>query len=118
MLERNSERLPDTIDEIDDEPTASVMARLDRPRRDAPPEITFPRTGVEVFQSSATRGFALAARGGAAGYHWYVNGERLAREEISGRAVWRPTGAGFYDVTVVDRKGRMAKSKVRVIASR
>jgi penicillin-binding protein 1C len=116
MLERNGERLPDTIDEIDDEPT--VMARLDRPRRDAPPEITFPRTGVEVFESGAGRGFALAARGGTAGYRWYVNGERLAREETSGRAVWRPGGPGFYDVIVVDRKGRIAKSKVRVIASR
>ncbi len=116
MLERNGARLPDTIEEIDEAPT--VMARFERPRRDAPPEITFPRTGVEVFQSSAKRGFALAARGGAAGYRWYVNGERLAREETSGRAVWRPAGPGFYDVTVVDRKGRMAKSKVRVIASR
>ncbi len=118
MLERNGERLPDTIEVIDDQPTGPLLARLDRPRREAPPEITFPRSGVEVFQSSAERGFALAARGGAAGYRWYVNGERLMRDETSGRAVWRPTDPGFYDVAVVDREGRMAKSKVRVIASR
>ncbi len=118
MLERNGERLPGTIEEIDDQPAGQMLARLGRPRRDRPPEITFPRSGVEVFESGAMRGFALSARGGAVGYDWYVNGERLMREETSGRAVWRPKGPGFYDVTVVDREGRMAKSKVRVIASR
>lgn len=116
MLERQGAPLPDDIDEIEDNTPGAALARLNAPRETAPPEIVFPRPGVEIFMSD-DRGFALAARGGAAGYRWYVNGEPLAPEELSGRAVWRPARAGFYDVTVVDGEGRAAKSKVRVLAS-
>jgi penicillin-binding protein 1C len=45
-----------------------------------------------------------------------VNGEPVAEETTSGRAVWRPARAGFYDVTVVDASGRKARSKVRVVS--
>ena len=116
MIERQGGALPDLIDEFEGETPGVALARLNTPREAAPPEIIFPRQGVEVFMSD-DRGFALAARGGAPGYRWYVNGEPLTREETSGRAVWRPERAGFYDVTVVDGEGRMAKSKVRVLAS-
>ena len=113
MLERHAGAHNDATD--DRTPAATALARFDRPARAAPPEIVFPRAGVEIFLH-AERGFALAARGGAADYRWYVNGAPLKREETSGRAVWRPATAGFYDVTVVDGEGRSATSKVRVVA--
>lgn len=115
MLEREGEIVEEPpIDNMGTEPSM-MMARFDTSPRETTPEIVFPRNGVEVFLSSA-RGFALAARGGAVGYRWYVNGEPLSREQSSGRAVWRPSEAGFYDVTVVDSAGRAATSKVRVTA--
>ncbi len=114
MLERNGESLLNDIDDVDDEMIGDAMARLSRPSSQAPPQIIFPRPGVEVFVNDDARGFALAARGGAPDYRWYVDGEPLQREEISGRAVWRPNRSGFYDVSVVDGEGRMTTSKVRV----
>ncbi|MEO1135899.1 MAG: penicillin-binding protein 1C, partial [Pseudomonadota bacterium] len=98
-----------------DEAPLTAMARFDAPRETAPPQIVFPRQGVEVFLVSQPRGFSLAARGGEGGYRWYVDGEPVSREATSGKHVWRPARAGFYDVTVVDRSGRKARSKVRVI---
>lgn len=114
MLEREGDITEEPfVDNMEAEPSI-MMARFNTSPRETTPEIVFPRNGVEVFLSSA-RGFALAARGGAVGYRWYVNGEPLSREQSSGRAVWRPSEAGFYDVTVVDGAGRAATSKVRVI---
>ena len=97
-----------------DEDALIAMARFERPQDAAPPQIIFPRNGVEIFLGKEDRGFSLAARGGEGDYRWYVNGEPLAEEATSGRAVWRPANAGFYDVTVVDAAGRHAQSKVRV----
>ncbi len=96
--------------------SGALVARFDAPARSTPPEIIFPRDGVEVFLGGESRGYALAARGGGAQYRWYVDGEPVRRETLSGRVIWNPAGAGFYDVTVVDRDGRSARSKVRVIA--
>jgi penicillin-binding protein 1C len=97
---------------------APAMARLAPPRRASPPEIVFPRDGVELYGESFAddaRGFSLAARGGAGGYRWYVGGDPVT--EMSGRAVWRPDGPGFYEITVVDSDGRTARAKVRVAAA-
>lgn len=114
LLARTGAQLPDEIDQPEDEFSGAALVRLNAPRAQTPPEIIFPRPGVEIFVDESDRGFALAARGGARNYRWYVNGEALSREETSGRAVWRPAKAGFYDVTVVDAEGRAAVSKVRV----
>lgn len=80
----------------------------------APPEIVFPRDGVEIFAGGEGRQITLAARGGAADYRWYIDGAPLARDAVSGRAVWRPRQSGFYEIVLVDAKGRAARSKVRV----
>ena len=92
------------------------MARFDRAPETSPPQIVFPRDGVEVYLGANDRGFSLAARGGEGGHRWYVNGEPVTEETTSGRAVWRPARAGFYDVTVIDAAGRKARSKVRVVS--
>lgn len=113
MLEREGDIAEEAQPEETAPPPDFMLARLGASARDSAPEMIFPRDGVEVFLS-AERGFALAARGGAEGYRWYVNGESLAADETSGRAIWRPGAAGFYDVTVVDGAGRAARVKVRV----
>jgi penicillin-binding protein 1C len=91
-----------------------AVARLVAPRRKSPPEIVFPRDGVEVFAAEDGRPFQLAARGGAGGYTWYVSGVRAETEPTTGKALWRPEAPGFYDILVVDRDGRASRAKVRV----
>jgi penicillin-binding protein 1C len=101
--------------EADD--TEIAIARLSAPRRETPPEITFPRDGVELYGSDfdgEARGFALAARGGAGDYRWYVDGETIAPDALGARSIWRPEGPGFYELVVVDAAGRSARAKVRI----
>ena len=45
---------------------------------------------------------------------WYVAGEPLAPDPVSGRVIWRPKGPGFYRITVVDGEGRKATARVRI----
>jgi penicillin-binding protein 1C len=103
------------MDGADQKEAPIAVARLAAPRRRAPPEIVFPRDGVEIFTGPAEQGVALAARGGAGGYRWYVAGEEIA-PDASGRAFWRPAGPGFYEISVVDSAGRAARAKIRVAA--
>lgn len=91
----------------------AALATLERP--DAGPNLIFPPNGatvqVEAFGPSS-RGLVLAAGGEA--LRWYVEGRPLPVDAVSGRAVWRPSAPGFYDVTVIDGQGREARSKVRI----
>lgn len=90
-----------------------ALARLEP--RETGPRLIFPPDGasvqVEAF-GPASRGLVLAA--GGEDLNWYVAGEPLAADPVSGRAVWRPKGPGFYRLTVVDGEGRKASARVRV----
>jgi len=99
-----------------EEPAAIALAHFGAQTETVPPQIVFPRDGVEVFLGAGDRGFSLAARGGEGAHRWYVNGEAVGQETSSGRYVWRPDQAGFYDVVVVDDAGRRSHAKVRVTA--
>jgi penicillin-binding protein 1C len=91
--------------------------RLERSAVETPPSILFPVPGSEVFPGSfGGDGVIFAASGGAGGYAWYVDGARVTDEAGDGRPVWRPAAPGFYDIAVVDEKGRSASAKVRVAA--
>ncbi len=94
---------------------APAIVRLDPAPNAGPPSIAFPRDGVELFVDERSKGFSLAARGGAGDYRWYADGAPI--ETQSGRTIWSPAASGFYDVTVVDGAGRSAVSKVRVRAA-
>lgn len=99
--------------------TEIAIARLSAPRRETPPEITFPRDGVELYGSeseSEYRGFALAARGGAGDYRWYVDGAAIAPDALGARSIWRPQGPGFFEIVVIDAAGRSTRAKVRIAA--
>ena len=100
------------VDSSTQQQDAPAVARLAPAPRSTPPSIVFPRDGVELFVNDKARGFVLAARGGAGNYRWYADGMPIDTD--AGRPVWAPNSSGFYDITVVDSAGRVARSKVRV----
>jgi penicillin-binding protein 1C len=92
------------------EKAAPGIAKLDQDQ-DGAPHILFPPNDAEIVVGG--RGVALAARGREP-LSWFADGAAIARESSSGRAVWRPEGDGFFDVTVIDADGRRATTRVRV----
>jgi len=101
------------------ERVAPALARLETSEREGL-SILFPPAGAEVLvlaYGADARGLSLSARGGRAPLTWYAEGERVAGEATSGRAIWRPSAPGFYDVTVVDADGQSRSVRVRIRAS-
>jgi penicillin-binding protein 1C len=79
--------------------------------------ILFPPDATQVLvldYGPNARGLSLSARGGRAPLTWYAEGERVTTESTSGRAIWRPSAPGFYDVSVVDADGQSAHVRVRI----
>ncbi|HJS80741.1 MAG TPA: penicillin-binding protein 1C, partial [Vitreimonas sp.] len=100
----------------DEAPVAPALVRLDGDERDGL-SILFPPSGAEVLvldYGPQSRGLSLSARGGRAPLSWYAEGARVEDEATSGRAIWRPSAPGFYDVTVVDADGQRANVRVRI----
>ena len=62
----------------------------------------------------SSRGLSLSARGGRHPYTWYAEGRAVGAEPTSGRAIWRPSAPGFYDLSVVDAVGANAHVRVRI----
>ncbi len=82
------------------------------------PRLIFPPDGSAVQVESfgpKSRGLVLAA--GGEGLEWYIDGEPLDRDPVSGRVVWRPKGPGFYRLMVIDGEGRKVTARVRVRGS-
>lgn len=113
----------DVADQIGARPTAprpitpraapQALTQLDPP--DSGPHLIFPPNGstvqVDAF-GPRSRGLVLAA--GGEGLSWYADGIPIAVDPVSGKAIWRPAGPGFYQISVTDIQGRTAKSRVRV----
>ncbi|MGD9980731.1 MAG: penicillin-binding protein 1C [Hyphomonadaceae bacterium] len=100
----------------DHEPVAPALARFERDEREGL-SILFPPSGAEVLvldYGDDSRGLSLSARGGRAPLTWYAEGVRVASEPTSGRAIWRPSAPGFYEVMVVDADGQSVRTRVRV----
>ena len=96
---------------------APGLAQLENQDQRDGPSILFPPNNAEVLvldYGPGARGLSLSARGGSGPLVWYADGERVAREETSGRAIWRPRAPGFYSVSVVDAQGRRAEARVRI----
>jgi penicillin-binding protein 1C len=103
--------------DVEEERAAPGIAQLQRNQQGDGPAILFPPDGAEVlvFDFGARgRGLSLSARGGRAPLTWYAEGARVATEETSGRAIWRPSAPGFHDVTVIDADGKRAHVRVRI----
>lgn len=91
------------------------LVRMAKARAASPPTILYPVPGSEIFAGSfGGDGVVLAASGGEGDYRWYVDGKEVPADAEAGRAIWRPTELGFYDVAVVDAQGLGAAAKVRV----
>ena len=79
-----------------------------------PIEVTFPRSGTELFAHEAHPGFRLSAVNGASEYSWFVNGDPIVSVDNQRSALWHPAKAGFYEITAVDGMGMSASTRVRV----
>lgn len=98
------------------ERVAPALARFEREEREGL-SILFPPAGADVLvldYGAQSRGLSLSARGGRAPLTWYAEGRRVETEPTSGRAIWRPSAPGFYDVIVIDADGESARTRVRV----
>jgi penicillin-binding protein 1C len=98
------------------EPIAPALVRFEQGEREDL-SILFPPSGAEVLvldYGQDARGLSLSARGGRAPLTWYAEGGRVESEPTSGRAIWRPSAPGFYNVTVVDADGQSVSTRVRI----
>ena len=77
----------------------SAGRRADRPR----PE-----------RGRARRPLALKALGGAPPFTWFVNGEPVGEADLRRQSAWKPDGAGFARVSVIDADGASDSIVVRL----
>ncbi len=108
--------------------TADLPPPLRHLRKDAPKtmaatetaalKIAFPPEGARIdlgIADGAPRArLALKALGGVPPFAWYVNGSPIGEAELRRSAAWKPDGAGFARVTVVDSKGASDAVTVRL----
>jgi penicillin-binding protein 1C len=71
--------------------------------------ILFPPDGASI--ESLHEGVALNASGGQAPLRWIANGVPLPESTT----FWRPEGAGFAKLVVLDSSGRRAETRIRVL---
>ncbi len=111
---------------------ASVTADLPPPlrhlRKDAPKtmaaaeapalKIAFPPDGalIDLGLNEGARDakLALKALGGAPPFAWFVNGRPVREADLRRQSAWKPDGAGFARVSVVDAKGELDAVVVRL----
>jgi penicillin-binding protein 1C len=112
--------------------SASVTADLPPPlrhlRKDAPKtmaatetaalKIAFPPDGARIdlglMEGARDARLALKALGGAPPFTWFVNGEPVGEADLRRQSAWKPDGAGFARVSVVDGKGASDAVTVRL----
>ncbi len=111
---------------------AKVSADLPPPlrhlRRDAPKtlaatevaalKIAFPPDGALIDlglkEGAPDARLALKALGGAPPFTWFVNGEPVGEADLRRQSAWKPDGAGFARVSVVDSRGESDAVMVRL----
>jgi penicillin-binding protein 1C len=85
--------------------------------RAAPLKIAFPPDGARVeagVRGDVTASLALKAQGGVAPFTWIVNGIPVGAPELRRQSEWRPDGAGFARISVLDAKGAADSVVVRL----
>nr|WP_240539877.1 penicillin-binding protein 1C [Salinarimonas soli] len=85
----------------------------------APLKIAFPPEGARVDLGLASAGadlaaLALKAQGGVLPLTWLVNGAPVGSASPRRQSLWRPDGAGFARVSVIDATGATDSVTVRV----
>ncbi len=79
------------------------------------PQIAYPPQGVRIdLGLSAGRAvdLVLKVRGGSPPFTWLANGAPIGTEPFARTARWRPDGAGFVTLSVIDGGGRAARTTV------
>jgi penicillin-binding protein 1C len=81
-------------------------------------KIAYPPDGARVdlglAQGVGDALLALKALGGATPLTWFVNGAPIGDPDARRESVWRPDGAGFARVSVIDAKGATDSVLVRL----
>jgi len=96
-------------------PKSAPLALQKLQAENAGPRLIFPPDGAAVQVDALgpkARGLVLAAEG--EGLTWYVEGQPLDPDPVSGRAIWKPGAPGFYKLAVVDAQGRRVTARVRI----
>jgi penicillin-binding protein 1C len=108
--------------------TASLPPPLRHLRKDAPKtmaatniaalKIAYPPDGSKVdlglSQGAVDATLALKALGGAPPLMWFINGAPLGAPDLRRQTAWKPDGAGFARVSVIDAKGATDSIFVRL----
>ncbi len=76
--------------------------------------ISFPPDGAEVDLSGGADRLSLKALGGQLPLTWFVNGAPVTQGDFRRQSSWKPDGAGFARVTVIDAKGATDSAMVRI----
>ena len=81
-------------------------------------KIAYPPDGARVdlgiAQGARETRLSLKALGGAPPLTWFVNGAPIGEPDARRQSVWRPDGAGFARVSVIDAKGASDSILVRL----
>jgi penicillin-binding protein 1C len=93
--------------------------RADAPKTIAATEraalkISFPPDGAKVDLDGGAEPLRLKALGGQLPLAWFVNGAPVAQGDFRRRSIWKPDGAGFARVTVIDARGATDSATVRI----
>jgi penicillin-binding protein 1C len=104
--------------------TAELPPPLRHLRKDAPKtiaateraalRISFPPDGARVDLEAGARSLNLKALGGQLPLAWFVNGAPVDQGDFRRQSAWKPDGAGFARVTVIDAKGATDSALVRI----
>jgi penicillin-binding protein 1C len=108
--------------------TSELPPPLRHLRKDAPKtlaatafaalKIAYPPDGARVdlglAQGARETSLTLKALGGAPPLTWFVNGAPIGEPEARRQSAWRPDGAGFARVSVIDSKGATDSVLVRL----
>ena len=113
-------------------PTAKLPPPLRHLRKDAPKtaeaatisalKIAYPPDGARIdlglrdpgLEQASEPRLALKAQGGAPPFIWMVNGAPVGEPELRRQSQWRPDGAGFARVSVIDAQGASDSVMVRL----
>lgn len=123
-LGREGERIPEPKGVLHVERTAELPPPLRHLRQDAPKtiaateraalKISFPPDGAKVDLDGGAEPLNLKALGGRLPLAWFVNGAPLTESDLRRQSQWKPDGAGFARVTVIDAAGATDTAMIRV----
>ncbi len=82
------------------------------------PEIRFPDAGLRLRLDALPPVLALEASGGRRPLTWLVDGVPVPLDSLGRKGLWRPRGAGFAEIVVVDAVGRRDAVRVRLSEGR